>query len=179
MANPFSNLEDKELMNLYQNGEALAFEVIYARYKNTVYSYLRKRMTEDYLIEETFQNIFIKFHKSRSLYNEKYPLLNWIFTISRSELLDCFKKHKIKYEELKSDIPVEDQNTSEEILNLENEKILTQKERDALKLRYFSEKDFLEISILLNTSETNSRKIISRAINKLRQKYQRINHEKS
>lgn len=39
------NLSDQELMSLYLKGDQLAFEEIYKRYKDRVYSYLKKRLT--------------------------------------------------------------------------------------------------------------------------------------
>ncbi len=174
MDNPFSNLEDEKLMELYINGESMAFEVLYLRHKDKVYSYLSKRIFEKNLVDDIFQNTFVKFHKSRNLYDPKYPVLKWLYTICRSELLDSFKKKKVTLVELNEAIINENlttNNESQDILDLDSEKSLTQKERDALKLRYFSEEDFKEISQRLGTSEANSRKIISRGIQKLRMKY--------
>ena len=73
MENPFSHLEDSKLMELYKNGESMAFEVIYLRHKNRVYSYLDKRLFDKNMIDDVFQNTFVKFHKSRNLYSDKYP----------------------------------------------------------------------------------------------------------
>ena len=62
MGNPFSHLEDEKLMELYKNGENMAFEVIYLRHKDRVYSYLDKRLSDKNIIEDIFQSIFVKFH---------------------------------------------------------------------------------------------------------------------
>ena len=62
MVNPFSNLDDYKLMELYMSGENMAFEMIYARHKDRVYSYLSKRLTNKDSIDDIFQCIFIKFH---------------------------------------------------------------------------------------------------------------------
>lgn len=96
MGNPYSNLEDSKLMKLYLDEDHLAFNVIYYRYKDQVYSYLNKRLIDKQHIDDIFQNIFIKFHNSKKLYNFKYPLLQWIYIISRSEFLDYLKKKKNK-----------------------------------------------------------------------------------
>ena len=42
-------------MELYKNGENMAFEVIYSRHKDRVYSYLYKRLTNIALIEDMCQ----------------------------------------------------------------------------------------------------------------------------
>ena len=170
MGNPFSHLEDEKLMELYKNGENMAFEVIYLRHKDRVYSYLDKRLSDKNIIEDIFQSIFVKFHNSRHLYSSKYPLLKWIYTICRSELLDWAKKNKTKFVQL-----IEDQFSLEptelnDKIDLDSIKTLSEKEKEALRLRYYSEEDFIEISKALKTSEVNSRKLVSRGIKKLKAK---------
>ena len=170
MGNPFSHLEDEKLMELYKNGEKMAFEVIYLRHKDRVYSYLDKRLSDKNIIEDIFQSIFVKFHNSRHLYNSKHPLLKWIYTICRSELLDSIKKNKAKFVQLSGDQLSNEPTELNDKIDLDSIKTLSEKEKQALKLRYYSEEDFIEISKVLNTSEANSRKLVSRGIKKLKVK---------
>ncbi len=170
MGNPFSHLEDEKLMELYKNGENMAFEVIYLRHKDRVYSYLDKRLSDKNIIEDVFQSIFVKFHNTRHLYSSEHLLLKWIYTICRSELLDWVKKNKAKFIQLSEDqLSVEPTELSDKI-DLDSIKTLSEKEKKALKLRYYSEEDFIEISKALKTSEANSRKLVSRGIKKLKAK---------
>ena len=171
MVNPFSRLADEKLMELYRKGENMAFEVIYLRHKGKVYSYLNRRLYDKGMVDDIFQSIFVKFHKSRKLYNSEYPLLKWLYTICRSELLDFAKKKKVElveFEDHHSPLSMPDINES---IDIDNEKLLSANEKLALKLRYYSDKDFSEISSELNTSDSNSRKLVSRGLNKLRAKY--------
>lgn len=155
-------------MELYLNGEDMAFNVIYLRHKNKVFSYLAKRLGDSDSIDDIFQRVFIKFHKSRFNYNSEFPLLKWIYTICRSELLDHLKKKKILTIEFNEEfLPPSEQEKSNKV-DLESIKSLKPKEREALELRFYSDKDYSEISKLLNISESNSRKIVSRALGKLR-----------
>jgi RNA polymerase sigma-70 factor (ECF subfamily) len=174
--NPFSHLEDEKLMKLYQEEEFLAFDVLYNRHKDRVYSYLKKRLHKQSDIDEVFQNAFLKFHKSKHNYDEKYLLVQWIYTIVRSELLDFCKKKKVEIIEFddaqhgaKSDESFE--------LDLSEFKTLTDKERIALQKRFYSDEDYEEISAVLNTSQANARKIISRALGKIRKKLTGASHE--
>ena len=170
MENPFSHLEDTKLMELYKNGENMAFEVIYLRHKDKVYSYLDKRLADKNLIEDVFQSIFTKFHNSRHLYSSEHALLKWIYTISRSELLDSVKKNKVQLVELKEHHLVAEPKELHDGINLDSIKTLSAKEKQALKLRYYSEEDFSEISKALDISEANSRKLVSRGMKKLKAK---------
>lgn len=171
MENPFSHLEDTKLMELYKNGENMAFEVIYLRHKDRVYSYLDKRLSDKNVIEDVFQSIFVKFHNSRHLYSSEHPLLKWIYTICRSELLDSVKKsRKIKLVSINEDQLICETKEIDDKIDLDSVKSLSDKERLAIKLRYYSEEDFSEISKVLKTSEANSRKLVSRGIKKLKAK---------
>ena len=171
MENPFSHLEDTKLMELYKNGENMAFEVIYLRHKDRVYSYLDKRLSDKNVIEDVFQSIFVKFHNSRHLYSSEHPLLKWIYTICRSELLDSVKKsRKIKLVSINEDQLICETKEIDDKIDLDSVKSLSEKEKLAIKLRYYSEEDFTDISKALKTSEANSRKLVSRGIKKLKAK---------
>ena len=138
MENPFSHLEDTKLMELYKNGENMAFEVIYLRHKDRVYSYLDKRLSDKNVIEDIFQNIFVKFHNSRHLYSSEHPLLKWIYTICRSELLDSVKKsRKIKLVSINEDQLICETKEIDDKIDLDSVKSLSEKEKLAIKLRYY------------------------------------------
>ncbi len=170
MSNPYLNLNDEKLMDLYQNDNMQAFEVIYDRYESRIYSYIKKRVKDKEMVSDIFQNAFSKFHRSRDLYDPKYPLISWLYTITRSELLDFLKKKRDVFVNLTFDIE-EIQNEEVDLLDLRDEKFLSENEKEAIELRYYEDKGFNEISKILNTSESNIRKIISRGIKKLRVKY--------
>ena len=176
VANPYHNLNDKELMHKYQNGDYMAFEVLYYRHKDKVYSYFKRKLYHDDDIEDLFQKTFIKLHKSRDLYSDKYDLLPWLYTISKSVYLDFKKRKRIDFVELNEANIVIQGEKRNKVLHLESEKSLSQKERDALNQRYYHDKDFLEIARTLKVSESNVRKIISRGIKKLKNKYKEKAH---
>jgi len=174
MDQPFSNLEDTQLMLKYQDGDHMAFEVLYMRHKDKVYSYISKRLHHNDDVEDLFQKVFAKFHKSRSLYNPKYEVLPWLYTITKSELLDFIKKRKMTTSEFNESLHTHTKKENNEIINIQSEDNLSQNEKDAIELRYVDDNDFLEISSILNTTESNVRKIISRGLSKLRKKYRGV-----
>ncbi|MCB1196863.1 MAG: RNA polymerase sigma factor [Deltaproteobacteria bacterium] len=171
MEHPFSQLTDEKLMELYQNGEYMAFEVIFHRHQSKVYAYLHKRVHDKDAIDDLFQNIFIKFHKSKHKYSSKYPLLAWIYTLSRNEFLDYVKKTKQTFVALSDNHGAIETSAEKTSIDLDQEKQLTRDEKQAIGLRYLSDQDFEEISKRLKTSPSNVRKIVSRGLHKLRLKY--------
>jgi len=170
VSNPYFNLNDEKLMELYQDDNMQAFEVIYGRYERRVYSYISKRVKDKEVVADIFQNSLTKFHRSRNLYDPKYPLISWFYTITKSELLDYIKKKRDVFVNLTFDIE-QIQNEEVDLLDLEDESLLSINEKKAIELRYYEEKGFGEISKILETSESNIRKIISRGIKKLKVKY--------
>lgn len=161
------NLSDEKLMLLYQDGDIQAFNLLYERHKNRVYSYLNKRVQGQDAREEIFQNCFLKLHRFRKNYDPKHIFLKWLYTITRSEMLDYLKKKQLKtvpfLEQMKEAGDEFSPNIDE--LNLSS---VSEVERHAIKLRFYSGQDYKEIAEALNISEPNARKIISRGIKKLK-----------
>jgi len=171
VANPFSHLDDIRLMKLYVEGDERAFEVIYERYNKQIYSYLSKRVFDQSTLEDIYQEVFIKFHRSKEIYDPKHPLIKWVYVISKSVLLDYFKRKKDVFVELKDQQAIFDTAKDVETIDLDSQSNLSEKEREAIKLRYLSEEEFSEISEILQTSEANSRKLVSRGLKKLRESF--------
>ena len=90
----FDNQTDEQLMKLYQNGEDSAFRVLYERHSSKVYGFLSKRIRDKEKVAEIYQDVFIKLHKSKDLYKSSLPLLPWMFTVTRSVMLDELRKNK-------------------------------------------------------------------------------------
>ncbi len=156
---------------MYAQGDYGAFEELYKRHKKRVYSYLYTRVKQKNVVDEIFQNIFLKIHKSRKKYNSKYLFLKWMYTISHSVMVDYFKYKKAKFIEFDEEKNYGDLNEkSDERLILEDIETLNENEKKVIKFRIYENKDYDEISELLGTSNSNIRKIFSRGIGKIRKK---------
>ncbi|WP_372651513.1 RNA polymerase sigma factor [Halobacteriovorax sp.] len=166
LAGNAQKMNDEQLMIKYQDGDHQAFEVLYLRHESKVYAYLRKRLPDQDQVEEVFQNTFLKVHKSRHHFNPKFLFIQWLYTVARSELLDFCKKKKVVHIEY-----IDQGEAKEEIdsdLDLDNYKNLSDKEKELLSLKFISDNDYEEISNALNISQSNARKIFSRAIKKIK-----------
>ncbi len=168
--------DDQVLMRRYLEGDDMAFRSLYRRYRSQVYSYLKRRIADPETVNELFQQSFLKFHRNRHRYHPKYPLLKWLYVITRSVLLDHYKgssKHatslsfddEIAAPELDPSIAIE----AKEILQDES---LSERERQAIAQRYLSEEEYHAIAKQLCITESNARQLISRALKKLKQRHQ-------
>ena len=165
----------EELMLIYQNNhpdEAYrAFEEIYFRYKNRVYSYLTSKVKNaEQDCEDLLQKIFIKFHEKKHLYSIQYKCEQWLFVIARTQLIDYFratKKEIYRVESITNQFiwnePIDNQ-----IQDIDELKNLSINQREFLELKIIDELSYQEMSQILNKSETSLRKSFSRLIHKMK-----------
>jgi RNA polymerase sigma factor (sigma-70 family) len=166
------NKTDEELMVLYQNGAEQAFQILYARHAGKIFGFIKNKVKKEEQARDIFQEVFTKIHKSKHLYNKTLPALPWIFTITRTTLIDSLRKDKISKNVIEMDLEriavSEPETSSTEELTPHLSK-LPANQRTAIELRYFEEKTFEEIAEKLNTSELNVRQIISRGLKRVRE----------
>lgn len=163
---------DEQLMKLYQNGDEAAFKELYWRHSPKIYGFIQSRVRNKEKIAEIYQEIFIKIHKSKSLYNNSLPLLPWIFTVTKSVLIDELRKDKniIQVDsEILNNMPSSIESNSPV---LDAQSIINQLpniQKKAIELRYVDEQTFEQIAEALNVKPSNVRQIISRGIKRLRE----------
>lgn len=164
------NLSDEELMMKYQMGTYEAFQELYRRHSGMIYGFIKKRVKNEAMASDIFQEVFMKLHRSKNLYKKQLPFKPWLFTITQNALVDEIRKTKKKeYSDIDLDTLEAANSTSSEFNNLVpvlSELSSTQK--IAIEMRYIEDKTFEEIAATLNTSEANVRQIISRAVRNLK-----------
>lgn len=173
-----TNKEDEDLMLLYQNGSVLAFNEIYNRHSCRIYSFLYKKTSKQIVAEELTQEVFLKLHRSKALYNRSLPFSPWLFSISRSVFLDFLKKKSLEQSTPPEDLNrIADQdmnsnlNISQLSIDLSALKILPDTQEKVVSMRIIDEATFNEIASKLNTTPENARQIFSRAIRKIRNSF--------
>lgn len=168
---------DQELMENYLSGDESAFASLYERHSGKVYAYLKKKLNTREETDEVFQKVFLKFHHSRKNYDRQYPVMQWLYVIAKTTLLDHFRAQskQVKVDES----PIEEinpnllsQNAPAQTLSLERDieilQSLSKEQRQAIEMRVFDELSYEQIAEKLNRSQDNVRQLISRALKKLR-----------
>lgn len=164
-----NQLSDEELMVMYQNGSEEAFQTLYERHSERIYGFLRSRVWNNERAAELYQEVFLKIHRSKHLYNKSLPTLPWIFSITKSVLVDGLrfdKKAARDSENSTENAFAENTRSVADVSNLLAR--LPKDQRRAIELRYVDEKTFEEIAESLDTTSQNARKIVSRAVSKLK-----------
>jgi len=88
----FDKLSDAELLARYAAGEEDAFREIVNRYKDVLYTFLRRFVNRPNLIEEVFQETFLQLFMSRDSFDPSRPLRPWLFTIAANKAKDFLRK---------------------------------------------------------------------------------------
>lgn len=169
-------LDDRELISLYLQGNETAFKTLLMRHKSKIYRFIMMKINDTDLANDIFQETFIKVVNTLKLgqYNEEGKFLPWVMRIAHNLIIDHFRKiNKVtmisESSSLKSDytifntLQVQDDNIEESILKSELEsqmlelvEFLPEMQKDILKMRLFQDLSFKDIAenegISINTA---------------------------
>lgn len=76
----------------------MSFDEIYEAYLDSVYSFLKFKLKDDFLIEEVIQETFLAVYRSLDQFPEVKSVKAWIFTIAHRKMIDLLRRQK--YEEV-------------------------------------------------------------------------------
>ena len=159
---------------------------IYNRYVDDLHTYALYLGFEKEVIMDAIHDVFCKFAASEKLLQDVSNIKFYLFKSLKNRLYDIYKARK-EYAELSAidlqDAPFNIQVTIEDRLidKEEQQQIkdqlsemldsLTERQREVVYLRYVQEYDYAQISELLNISIHGCRKLLSKAMQNLREKY--------
>lgn len=88
------NLNDRELVDRYVDGDEVCLEVLIERHKGRIFGFIVKRVRDRMLAEDIFQETFFKVIRSLKggLYNEEDKFLPWVMRISRNMIIDHYRR---------------------------------------------------------------------------------------
>lgn len=94
-----TDINDEFLMAQFQAGHAVAFDLLFQRYRGPVFGFLcrmldgRRETAEDLL-----QEIFVKIVKGRDLYDTRMKFSTWLFAIARNHCLNRIRSRAHRQE---------------------------------------------------------------------------------
>jgi RNA polymerase sigma-70 factor (ECF subfamily) len=80
---------DEGLMLAYRDGEAAAFDLLYARFRGRLYRYLAHQAPAH--ADELFQDVWMKVINARAGYEVTAKFSTWLFRIAHNRLMDHFR----------------------------------------------------------------------------------------
>lgn len=154
---------DDELVLSIQKGHDEAFKILYKKYEGKLMGYLYFRLKNTEIAEEVFQITWTKVLDHIYSYKESNSFSSWLFTIAANTVKDWFKKTHNQnrlLESFKSSQSIDLNESRTESLDLS---FLKTEYQRVIELQYIEGLSSKEISKELNLSESNVRKIASRA----------------
>ena len=163
-----SVLSDQELVANYLNGDNKSFEILLERHKGKVFAFIMSKIKNRDITEDIFQDTFIKVINSlqKGKYNEEGKFLPWMMRISHNLVIDYFRKNsKMKNIRSTDDFNIFDiindgnrRQDEEMIRNRVHSDLnmliqdLPEDQMEVLRMRYFKDMSFKEISEITGVS---------------------------
>lgn len=98
----YSNQSDENLMLLYGEGNAAAFEELYGRHKGAVYRYVVRQVHDKELAHDLYQELWGKVIKAAASYSPTAKWTTWAYRIAHNLIVDHFRTFKLVEDEVES-----------------------------------------------------------------------------
>ena len=79
-------------MLAYRDGEAAAFEALYARWRGPLYRYFLRQCGHAGQADELFQDVFLRVIGAAASYEATAKFTTWLFRIAHNRLVDHWRK---------------------------------------------------------------------------------------
>jgi len=89
-----NNQTDADLLAGYAAGDESAFQEIVNRYKDSLYTFLKRFLNQRDMIDDVFQEAFLQLFNSRDSFDRSMPLRPWLFTIAANKAKDALRKRR-------------------------------------------------------------------------------------
>jgi len=160
---------DYELIERFVKGEQFCFDQIINRHKNKVFAYISLYIRDQALVEDIFQDTFLKVIQSvkSGKYYDNGKFLSWVMRIAHNLVIDHFRRVKqmntVSNDDYESDLfnskkfvedNVEDTMIKRQIQKDVREIIshLPDDQREVVILRHYAGLSFKEISAITDVS---------------------------
>jgi RNA polymerase sigma-70 factor (ECF subfamily) len=185
--------DSKRLVTRYQAGEKGAFEELYLRYFEPIYTYARVALAEHHAAEDVTQQVFVRALPALERYELRagVPFRGWLFAIARNTVIDALREqHSLKPEpsdrlELlrEQDGALRDPDLSDRLSWLSDREIsmfverLPLAQRQVLVLRFMLDLSGQEIAQVMGRSHLSVRQLQVRAVATLRRRLAAVGRE--
>lgn len=87
---------DEELMLSYREGDASAFDRLYARHKGPLYRFMLRSIRDRALAEELYQEVWVRAIEARGRYQAQAKFSTWLYTIAHHRMVDHWRKRGLQ-----------------------------------------------------------------------------------
>ena len=175
---------DEELAMLTQEGKTEAFNFLVERYEEILLRYGKRFLFNHENIKDVVQDVFIKAYENIQSFDSSRRFSPWIYRIAHNNFINIIKKNKREpYTFFDTDVIFSFASEEETVSGAEREerkkevekylKEIKLKYREILVLFYFEEKDYREISDILNIPISTVGVRLKRGREEIKKKYEK------
>jgi len=170
MNNNFDRIKDEELARLAAGGDRAAFDEIIRRYCRPLVQFVASRTAVFQDAEDVVQETFLRFYQNILLFDDRYSLKNWLYTIAYRVAVSTYRKKRpmlLSQEAIqqRADVPVEAEPADTGLWAIVKE--MKPDDCTILWLRYKQDMKIEEIAQVMNKTKTGVRVHLHRARNRL------------
>ena len=162
-----NQVDEQLLWEAFKQGDRRAFEAIYHEYVHRLYVEISKRISDQQVVEDLLQEMFLTLWERRTIYQPKGDIYPYLFGMAINRVLNYYRTNKRKpimlqlWENMPEDLIGLDELSSafKQAHTLELELLLDKaiadlpnRMKQVYKLRYEEKKSVAEIASLLSSS---------------------------
>ncbi len=163
-------LSDEQLMLMFQKGSSSSFEEIFDRYRNPIYAFFRRRLSDASSAEELTQETFIVILRGSQRYEPKAQFRTYIYAVALkllwSERRRTVRETRAGVELLRQNVVENDESETFWIRDALSK--LDADHREILMLREYEQLSYDEIAALLGIPINTVRSRLFRARTELK-----------
>jgi RNA polymerase sigma-70 factor (ECF subfamily) len=177
-----ANIDDEMLWTSMRTGSTFAFEALYRRYFQTLFSYGKRITPDEDAVNDAIQDLFVNIWRGRQSLNQAISVKYYLFRSLRREIHKSQKQETVNGEDwetvtedlLPTQISAETSFSINEETNIRTEQLnswlsnLPPRQNEALVLRYYHNLDYPEIADMLGIKEQTARNLVQKALYILR-----------
>ncbi|MGN0007976.1 MAG: RNA polymerase sigma factor [Alistipes sp.] len=130
--------DDRTLTQMVNEGNNRAFDCLFARHRDAIYSMLVKRTNNTDDVEDLMQETFMKAFVKIGLYNPDYDFGAWICTIAKNTFVDFNRSRRINALNPDNNLPLDGKcSTRQTMLPTPEESIINAQQRAQIE-RYIA-----------------------------------------
>jgi len=163
-------LTDEQLMMEYKSGKAWAFEQLFGRYRNSIYGFFRRRLTDVARAEDLAQETFIVILRGTERYEAKAKFRTYLYAVALKVLWTERRKglRENRAREAVAELSEESTNPVASICIRNALERLDPQHREVLMLREYEQLPYDEIADVLKIPVNTVRSRIFRARSELK-----------
>lgn len=175
---------DEELLRAYNSGDSTAFEALFHRHKDKIFNFAQRLLGNRPDAEDITSEVFAMLCQKRFTDDGRAKLTTWLFTVARNACMSRLRsvKHTVSLwfkndtdNDVQWDVPDTRPGPRDAMGNKDTERLVRKslgklplEQKEALILREYFHKDYMEIASILNCSTDKVKVLIFRGREALR-----------